>query len=323
LPRRLPPRNEAGRHDTGQDDTGRDGAGRFGCGGASRQSGRAGINRLLTSGCYGDAMDNAPVESEDAGDDGFRVVVPTRDSAPWIAALAGAYRHVGVRPLFLVDSRSTDGTLGELRRLGADAVEVLPAEDCVEDIVWRIPAFTSSAWVLRLDDDEMPSVGMLQWIRANLRACTAKVAFPRRWAFMTQDGTLSYAEHRQLYYMEVRPDLLDPQIRLYRPDKVTYTRNIHTPGFTMEGDLHIAPPEAFICHFDWIARSFEERHAKLRRYDIALPGCGFALLYFYLPELLHPVDRCETPFETTEFDVLASVFAQHRRRRNIGTGAEA
>jgi len=264
-------------------------------------------------------MDNAPIESEGARIDGVRVVVPTRDSAPWIAALATAYRRLGIAPLFLVDSRSTDFTLAELQRVGADAVEVLPAEDCVEDIVWRIPAFTSAPWVLRLDDDEMPSIGMLQWISANRAVFTAKVAFPRRWAFMTQDGTLSYAEHRQLYYLQGRPDLLDPQVRLYQPDKVTYIRNIHTPGFTMEGEMHIAPPSAFICHFDWIARSFDERHAKLRRYDLALPGCGFALLYFYLPELLHPADRCDTPFDTNEFDALAAVFAQYRRRHHHGT----
>jgi hypothetical protein len=89
---------------------------------------------------------------------------------------------------------------------------------------------------------------------------------------------------------------------LFQPDKVSYVRNIHTPGFTLEGGMHIAPPDAFICHFDCIPRSFGERRAKLLRYEAALPGCGSSLLFFYLPELLQPADRREAPFETGGFD---------------------
>jgi hypothetical protein len=269
-------------------------------------------------------MDRTDLQGAGAASDGFRVVVPTRDSAPWVAALADAYHRAGVRPLFIVDSRSGDGTHAVLKTLGADAVEVLPADNCVEDIVWRIPSLTDARWVLRIDDDEMPSAALLQWVRVHLHAFTLPtVAFPRRWALRTSDGILSYAEHKQLYYIESQPDLLDPQIRLYQPDKVNYFRRIHSPGFTAEGGTHIAPPEAFICHFDWIARSFEQRHAKLLRYEAALPGCGSALLYFYLPELLHPTDRCEQPFQSREFDALAAVFAQHRRRASHGMIAAA
>jgi hypothetical protein len=269
-------------------------------------------------------MDKADPEVAGEVGDGFRVVVPTRDSAAWIAMVADAYRRVGVRPLFVVDKRSTDGTDAVLAGAGADISHVVPVDDCVEDIIWRIPALTDARWVLRMDDDEMPSAGLLQWVRANLGALTLpKVAFPRRWALYARGGRLSYAEHKQLYYMQSRPDLLDPQVRLFRPDKVKYVRKIHTPGFSIDGGMHIAPREAYICHFDWIARTFEERHAKLMRYELALPGCGSSLLHFYLPELVHPLDRCEVPFETDEFDSLAAMFVNYRMRTLPGMTAVA
>jgi hypothetical protein len=249
------------------------------------------------------------------GGDGFRVVIPTRDSAPWIAALADAYDRAGVRPLFIVDRRSSDGTGAVLRHRGCDVAEVLPAEACVEDIVWRISSLTDARWVLRINDDEMPSAALLQWVRVSLHTLMLPaVAFPRRWAWMGSGGRLSYAEHRQLYWMDGHPEVLDPQVRLFQPDRVHYVRTLRTPGFSIEGGLHIAPPEAFICHFDWLARSFAERHAKLVHYETALAGYGLALRYLYLPELLPLTDRCEEPFPTDEFDSLAAVFARCRRR---------
>ena len=251
-------------------------------------------------------------------EDGFRVVVPTRDSAPWIATLAQAYDLGGIRPLFIVDNRSVDGTYSELQRQGADVVGVSPAENCVEDVIWRIPSLTDASWVLRMDDDEMPSAALLQWVRAHLPGMTLpKVAFQRRWALPPSGDRLFYAKHKHLYYMQSQPDMLDPQIRLFQPGKVNYVRNIHTPGFTVEGSMYIAPPEAFICHFDWVARTFEERRAKLLRYEAALPGCGSALLYFYLPELLNSADRYDIPFETTEFHSLAAAFDRYRGRGKL------
>jgi hypothetical protein len=260
-------------------------------------------------------MDNPDTAITGAGDERFRVIVATRDSAAWIGALADAYDCAGIRPLFVVDSRSGDGTVAVLQNLGADVVEVLPASNHIQDIVWRIPSLTDACWVLRINDDEMPSRRLLQWVRSNLDGFTlTKVAFPRRWAFQPPGGRLSYSEHKQLYSVRERPGLLDPQIRLFRPHAVNYTSDLRTPGFTTEGGTHTAPLEAFICHFDWIVRTFAERHAKLLRYETELPGSGSALRHFYLPELIHPADRCEEPFETTEFDTLAAVFALYRTR---------
>src|SRR5271167_2649354 len=99
-------------------------------------------------------MDRTELLHADTRGCGFRVIVPTRDSAPWVDALVRSYDGLGVRPLFVVDSRSGDGTLAVLRRLGADAIEVLPEAHCVEDIIWRIPSLTDAHWVLRMDDDE-------------------------------------------------------------------------------------------------------------------------------------------------------------------------
>jgi hypothetical protein len=271
------------------------------------------INELFSFSRYTGVMDQATTQCPGAGDRGFRVIVPTRDSAPWIGAIAQAYGCLGVRPLFVLDSRSIDGTFAVLRGIGADAVEILPAENCVEDIIWRLQSLTGADWTLRFDDDEMPSAALLHWVRANLHTLTLPVvAFARRWAIRAPDGLLSFAERKHLYYIQGRPDLLDPQFRLYRPDKVQYCRRIHTPGFALDDAIHIAPPEAFICHFDWVLRSFDERHAKLILYDAELPGCGGSLSYFYLPEPIPPADRRETPANSIHLQLFSQGIARAR-----------
>jgi hypothetical protein len=244
-------------------------------------------------------------------DAAFRVVVPTRDSAKWIGVVLGAYRRLGVRPLFLVDSRSADGTRGILEAEGADLAEVTPEADLVEDMVWRIPSVTDAAWVLRFDDDEMPSHALLDWAASALpRAETDQFALSRRWCLLSREGRLRYSRLEDFYWSEARPDLLDPQSRLFRPDRVRFVRDIHTAGFAPSPAMGFAPAEAFFCHFDWIVRAPPARIAKLRRYERQSPGSGGALFgRFYLPECLNPAELRETAFETDEFEDLARALA--------------
>lgn len=225
-----------------------------------------------------------------AGLDGApRVVVPTRDSTGWIGAVLDAYDRLGVRPLFLVDSRGADGTRRILEARGADVAEVTPEADLVEDMVWRIPSVTDAAWILRFDDDEMPSRTLLEWVASALPGMDAdQVAFSRRWCLFSPEGRLRYSRLEDFHWSEARPDLLDPQSRLFRADRVRYVRGIHTAGFEPSAALRLAPAEAFFCHFDWIVRGPAARLAKLRRYEREAAGGGVRFGRFYLPECLRP-----------------------------------
>ena len=245
-------------------------------------------------------------------DEAPRVVVPTRDSARWIGAVLGAYGRLGVRPLFLVDGRSADDTRGILEAAGADVAEVTPEANIVEDMVWRIPSVTDAPWILRFDD-EMPSRALLDWIASALPGMDAdQVAFCRRWCLFSAEGRLRYGRLEDFYWSEDRPDLLDPQSRLFRAGRVRYVRSIHTAGFEPSAVLCLAPAEAFFCHFDWIVRGPAARLAKVRRYEREAAGGGAPFGRFYLPECLRPAELRETPFGTDEFEELARSLAAAR-----------
>ena len=76
----------------------------------------------------------------------------------------------------------------------------------------------------------------------------------------------------------------DWQWRLFQPDRVTYTHEIHTSGFVVPPGAERAPPNAWIAHLDWIVRSAGERRAKVEGYDRQKPGAGSFLRTMYLPE---------------------------------------
>jgi hypothetical protein len=169
--------------------------------------------------------------------------------------------------------------------------------------------------VLRIDDDEMPSPLLLQWLHVNLHAFTLPHAtFPRRWALFAPDGTLGYARRKEFYSMPGQPQLLDPQVRLFQPDKLRCALDLQTAGFALQGATYVAPPAAYICHFDWILRDLEQRREELRKHEAIFPGSSASCSHFYLPELVDRADLREAPFENTAFDELALAFAQARTR---------
>lgn len=235
---------------------------------------------------------------------GYQVIVPTRDSAGWCAAVFGAYQALGVEPMFFYDIRSSDGTLAILHDLGATVIPVEPRFDRVEAILSQVRCHTDAEWVVRFDDDELPSVALVSWLNRSLHSIEEPiVAFSRR-DVQFIDGRLCYARLEDYYFHSVDPTYLDPQWRAFRPRDVEFIDAIHTPGFNV-GTSHTAPASAFFVHFDWILRSFEQRRAKLRRYERQSPGAGWGYAHFYLPELHSPGDLRWTPIETIEFDRLA------------------
>jgi hypothetical protein len=245
--------------------------------------------------------------SKDQG--ALEVFVPTRDSERWIGAFAREWRRIGMLPLYVVDSRTRDKTRTVLHDLGMRQIEVSPEHDRVEDIVWRVGQRASTNWLLRLDDDEFPSKTMLDWIRQRSATLPGDaVGFSRRWC-LHHASRLFYAAPPDFFWLRESPDQLDPQIRLFRPALVEWTSNIHSPGFVAK-NISFADPGAYFCHFDWIIRTREERKAKMKRYDVQQSGAGSGAARFYLPEDRAVDDLQLHPFETREFNKLASAISR-------------
>lgn len=190
------------------------------------------------------------------------LVVPTIDSEPWIQSVIDFYTQIGLRPLFAVDSRTRDATRSVLEQSGQTWVEVSADAPRVEALMPEIIRRIDTKWILRLDDDELPSPAFLKFCGEAITRSAPVWGFPRlsvRW-----DPDRAVLEYSR--FLSIGPHAnLDRQWRLFRPDSVVLHTRVHTAGFdaTLKAP---APDAAFFVHFDWVLRTESQRRDKLTRY---------------------------------------------------------
>jgi len=221
------------------------------------------------------------------------LVVPTINSEKWIQHLIEFYQGIGVRPLYAVDSRTTDGTREILAVKGQNWVEVTSEAARVEALLPAILQKIDTPWVLRLDDDELPSPELLRF--ADATADTAEVplwGFPRlslRWD--PRRAELAYSR-----FLAFGPYLdMDRQWRLFRPADVHLDTSLHTPGIASD-TLARATPGAFILHFDWVLRTLAQRRKKVATYEAQAEKARYYrhyALYEMIPEAWHQFEALE------------------------------
>ena len=233
----------------------------------------------------------------------------TRDSAGWIAPLLRIYRAAGLNPLVVVDDRSTDGTADVLARenfrfrMGHCTVD--RAEPMVAEVLRAHPA----GWLLRMDDDELPSRAMFDYLRGSEPGPETKVVgFARHFFRRDPDGHLSRGEWTQKSYL-YKGLRNDWQYRLFRAEQVELTDAIHTPGFIVPEQKTQADPQAFIAHFVWILRTLEQRRAKVLSYDAQSDFAGSFLKPMYVPEDMEAGEVVFTKSPSVEFDEIARIMA--------------
>lgn len=239
-------------------------------------------------------------------------VVPTRDSAPWIEEFIKYYKQLSIDPLFILDSRSCDGTEEILRSSGCNFQTITPKFDRVEAMLSSACEFTDTKWVIRIDDDEAPSSALVDWVSSDLQKCDEDALWLSRREVLFSENTLVYSRLEDYYVLHNDPSIarsdplfLCPQLRAFQPEKISFLETIHSPGIET-ANCGFAPSEAYFCHFDWIIRSIEQRKEKMRRYEKQSPGGGWAFAKFYLPEL-HNQSSCRwTPLLSNEFNGLAT-----------------
>jgi len=168
-----------------------------------------------------------------------------------------------------------------------------------EDVLWRgAPAAAAGCeWLLRFDDDEMPSRALIDWVES-VGISRPEPAFHLSSRPVWHGG---YSRHESFYFNHSRPDFLLPQPRFFRPSRITYTDALHTPGIIVPADTGWAPATAFYIHADWLLRSLQARLRKLQVYESQLAGGGRNFAHFSLPEYHDPERLRITAFETDEF----------------------
>ena len=195
------------------------------------------------------------------------LVVPTVNSETWLEHVADFYAELGIPVLFAVDARNSDGTRGLLADRGAQFIEVSGEQPRIESLIPDILAKVPTKWVLRIDDDELPTPGLLNFVDQAVQNSPEFV-----WAFPVVPLRYHPGE-RQLQYSQFLSfyafanGRLGPQARLFARDGIERLEDLlHTSGFVATSQ-RVAPAEALVLHFDWVLRSRVERLDKLRSYE--------------------------------------------------------
>lgn len=195
------------------------------------------------------------------GDD-LTLVLPTLNSARHIDIILSFYYDHGIPVTVFVDDRSTDETIEVVKKSGMEAVVISnPTPPIMEGLIAPMSRLCGTKWVLRLDDDELPTLAMMEFIREKLRK-----PGPAVYGFQRHECAIS-CKGRLLSHSRVSP-YVHRQWRLYQTEAVTFAPKLHTPGFKCDGmGDDGAPPEVPMIHLDWALHSHEERRRKVERYQ--------------------------------------------------------
>lgn len=237
----------------------------------------------------------------------LRFVVVTKNSARWFGVILERYHALNIRPFVVLDASSDDGTEDLLRRENIEFVKELSEFPRVESLIRCIPGHVNSKWVVRLDDDELPSRGLCQWIEARADGLGRDViGFERRWIRWTAAGHCEYSRHPLILS---QLGVLDAQWRLFKPTEVRYRTDIHTPGFYVPKGSPIAPHRAYIAHFNWLVRPASERRMQVEDYDRQEPDAGSRFRDIKVWEDCDVADHQFRSMETDEFNAAAAALS--------------
>jgi hypothetical protein len=216
----------------------------------------------------------------------YKIFIPTRDSGRWIGGVLDFYRDLGLGPFIVVDARTSDNTREIINQHGLDFLEFAPRADFPEAGMLEFAASHAGVnWLLRIDDDELPSKGLIDFVtKKGVHSKNQCIFIERRELF--RDGrNIVYSQSPGKYPLPAYPQRLHPMARFFHVDRVEYLEEIHTTGFQDLKLYGFAPTDACLIHFNCLLHDFESRLEKIKKYALYNRGVSYALADEYLPEL--------------------------------------
>jgi hypothetical protein len=194
---------------------------------------------------------------------------------PRLAALLELCRDAVDEIVVGLDERVDPAGAARAVELADRVVRVPYASPPGRTLPW-LYAQCNAGWVLRLDDDEIPSRALLDALPGLADTSVTHVWLPRRWLFGSE-----------VTYLDALPWVPDFQLRL----SVNDPRLVRFPGIR-HVPIEVAGPARYssapLYHLD-LLRPRVERERKVEAYDSERPGMRIAGLAFnhafYLPEL--------------------------------------
>ncbi len=216
----------------------------------------------------------------------FDLLIPTRDSAPWLSVFLDHYRRIGLEPLYVVDARSQDNTLDILKEKNANFVCFTPTKNFAEDGMIECGAkHSQTRWILRIDDDESIPDSLVDWIKNEI--CISKhdaYSIPCREVHF-RNGTFVYSRWPSRIGWNNDYNMLNPQLRLFRKNAVEFVRAVHTTGIKKPKNHEYAPCDVFFIHCNCIIRSANRRLEKIRNYAKDNMEASWTFVDESLPEI--------------------------------------
>jgi hypothetical protein len=193
-----------------------------------------------------------------------------------VAATLALLRPLAQEIIVALDDRAVSDVFDDVAAV-ADRVVSYPFREPVDRPLPWLFSECRCAWMLTLDDDEVPSLALLAALPALLADDrVVHYSLSRRWVYPTTQT-----------YLDAPPWQPDYQLRLFRVDPrlIRFSDELHLPIVPRGPGRFVREP---IWHLDTVLRDAAQRRAKADRYEAMRPGmraAGQALNYgFYLPE---------------------------------------
>jgi hypothetical protein len=218
--------------------------------------------------------------------DNCRLIIPTRDSAGWIGIIIDFHLSHGLKPLIVIDARTIDSTREIVVSKGLDYLEFTPRGDYPEAGMLEFAAQNAkSDWLLRLDDDELPSRSLIEFSWGKGIKSKNQCWFIERRELYWEGERVVFSRSPGKYPLPDYPKYLHPMARLFHVDRVDYLEEVHTTGFKELKLYGFAPPSAFIVHLNCLVHNFDFRLKKVLAYERIKPEMAWGLADEYLPEI--------------------------------------
>lgn len=215
------------------------------------------------------------------------VAVMTAGPGARVTATLELLRPLAHEIIVAVDDRAPAEVLTDVSTI-ADLVVSYPFRHPVDRPLPWLFSKCRSEWMLTLDDDEVPSLALLEALPALLDDDRiVHYSLSRRWVHPDTST-----------FLDDEPWQPDYQPRLFRTDTrlIRFSDDLHRPVVPRGPGRFVREP---IWHLDTVLRTKEERRAKADHYEAMRPGmraAGRALNYaFYVPEARPDARRSPLP----------------------------
>lgn len=221
------------------------------------------------------------------------VIIPTLNPGPYFGILVDFLKPYFREIIIGVDSKSDKEAFKYANSLNCRTEWVSNDDGAfVEAMLEMFIPLCSNDWVLRLDDDELISLGLVDFCNKILPGLDVDaVGIHRKWCRLGSETLFEYSIYPSYHF--------DWQWRLFRKDKTGSRPEMHTPGIVFPSETK-APLDSFIVHLDWVYHSYDERRNKVESYQKLNADLGFEDYYLY--EDIPDADSYFTPVWEKDFD---------------------